>query len=263
MPIVNLTARYVETVTGNGQRLEIRDAKVKGLELRVGSGGSKAWVLRYRRKSDGTKRVWTLGTFPDMPLDEAREMAADARRDIAKGGDPAAGKRLAKEAPTFRQLAESWVADYAEANRSKRVRADDKSALDKHILPEIGAMKAHAVQRADIGRLLNAAKKAKDGRQGHDGERRLSHRPNKVHEIVRGIYRWAVSEGLVTVDPTAGRKRPIRKEAARERTLTPAEVKVVWTAWTGLLLCVSARLTAPSASARKASCRCSRPRRSA
>ncbi|MGH7429124.1 MAG: Arm DNA-binding domain-containing protein, partial [Candidatus Methylomirabilaceae bacterium] len=112
MPIVNLTARYVETVSGNGRRLEIRDAKVKGLELRVGSGGSKTWALRYRRRSDGVKRVWTFGTFPDMSLEEARETAADARRDIARGGDPASGKRIAKEAPTFRQLAESWQEEY-------------------------------------------------------------------------------------------------------------------------------------------------------
>jgi hypothetical protein len=181
--VANLTARYVETVSGHGERLEIRDTKVKGLELRVGSGGSKTWALRYGRKSDGATRCWTIGTFPDVSLEEARETAADARRDIAREGDPAGGKRMAKEAPTFRQLAESWQEDYCEANRSERVRADDKSVLNRFILPLIGAMKAHAVQRHDIGRVLNAAKNATDGRQGHDGERRLTHRPNKVHEF--------------------------------------------------------------------------------
>ena len=230
MPVINLTARYVETVKTDGKRLEIRDAKVEGMELRVGTGGTKTWVLRYRRRSDRAKRAWTMGTFPDMPLDEAREAAADARRAIAKGGDPATGKQVAKEAPTFRQLAKQWQEDYAEANRSERVRADDAGVLDRYILPLIGDMKAHAIQRHDIGRVLNAAKKATDGRQGHDGERRLTHRPNKVHEIVRAVYRWAASEGIVTVDPTFGRKRPIKKEKARERTLTPAEVKTVWAA---------------------------------
>src|SRR5262245_27575002 len=112
MPIVNLTPRYVESVKAEGARLEIRDKKVEGLELRVGTGGSKTWVLRYRRLSDRTKRVWTIGTFPDRTLAEAREIAADARRDIARGGDPASGKKLAKEAPTFRQLAASWQESY-------------------------------------------------------------------------------------------------------------------------------------------------------
>jgi integrase len=230
LPKINLTARYVENVRANGQRLEIRDAKVEGLELRVGTGGTKTWVLRYRRQSDMTKRVWTLGTFPDMPLDEARETAADARRDIAKGGDPATGKRVAREAPTFRQLAEQWQEDYASANRNDRVRADDAGVLKRYILPVIGDAKAHAVQRHDIGRVLSTARKATDGRQGHDGTRRLTHRPNKVLDIVRAVYRWGVSEGLVTVDPTAGRKRPIRKEAARERVLTPAEIRTIWAA---------------------------------
>jgi integrase len=230
MPILNLTARYVESAKATGQRLEIRDAKVKGLELRVGTGGSKTWLLRYRRKSDSARRVWTVGTFPEMTLEEAREAAADARRDIAKGGDPAGGARLAKEAPTFRQLAAQWQEDYAEANRSERVRADDANVLEKHVLPMIGDMKAPAVQRHDIGRVLNAAKKAKDGRQGHDGERRLTHRPNKVHSVMRTVYRWAVSEGILTVDPTQGRKRPIKTEAPRERVLTPDEVRAVWLA---------------------------------
>jgi integrase len=230
MPVVNLTARYVETVKAQGAPLDIRDAKCKGLELRIGTGGGKSWALRYYRLSDGKKRTMRLGSFPTMGLDEAREAAADAKRDVAKGGDPATGKQVAREAPTFRQLAQQWQEDYAEANRSKRVRADDKSVLDRHVLPVIGDMKAHAVARADIGRLLNAAKKAQDGRAGHDTERRLTHRPNKVHEVVRAVYRWAVSEGLVAVDPMQGRKRPIRKEAARERVLTAAEVRTIWTA---------------------------------
>jgi integrase len=230
MPVVNLTARYVESAKAEGKPLDIRDEKVEGLELRVGTGGTKTWALRYHRLGDGKKRTWSFGRFPDMALDEARETAADARRDIAKGGDPASGKRIAKEAPTFRQLAEAWQSDYCEANRSERKRADDKSVLDKHILPLLGAMKANTVQRHDIGRVLNNAKKATDGRQGHDGERRLTHRPNAVHEVVRAVYRWGVAEGLVTIDPTAGRKRPIKREPARERTLTAAEIKTVWTA---------------------------------
>jgi hypothetical protein len=31
MPIVNLTARFVETVKSHGERVEIRDTKTKGL----------------------------------------------------------------------------------------------------------------------------------------------------------------------------------------------------------------------------------------
>ncbi len=92
MPLVNLTARYVETIKAAGTRLEIRDAKVEGLELRVMASGAKSWALRYRRESDGTKRTHTLGRYPVMTLEEARGAAQDARRAVAKGARPGLGK---------------------------------------------------------------------------------------------------------------------------------------------------------------------------
>jgi integrase len=234
MPVVRLTARYCETTTANGFRLELRDARVEGLELRVSPAGSKSWALRYRRQSDRRKRTYTLGRYPDMGLEEAREAAREARREIAKGGDPAAGKVATKTAPTFRQVAIDWQENYAEANRSWRVRKDDQSVLSRYILPAIGDLKANTLSRRELSQMLNGVKVATDGRKGHtkgtDDPRRMTHRANKVFEVVRAIIRWAVGEGILTVDATLGMKRPIKKEPARERTLSSAEVRRLWLA---------------------------------
>jgi hypothetical protein len=56
MPIERLTDRRVKTVRAEGKPLEVRDALVRGLELRVMLSGSKSWALRNRRKTDGRKR---------------------------------------------------------------------------------------------------------------------------------------------------------------------------------------------------------------
>ena len=232
MAVVNLTKRFCDTVRVASGRIEIRDAKVRGLELRVTSNGSKTWVIRYRRASDGTKRSLVLGHYPETSLAEARMSASDARREVDRGSDPAEVKAVEKKAPTFREVAADWQTDYALTNRSERVRADDQSVLERYIFPFIGEMKVHAVQRRDISRMLSAAKAATDGRRGHTKanrpQRPLTHRPNKVHEVTRTIFRWAVGEGILVGDPMAGMKRPIKRELPRDRVLAADEIKELW-----------------------------------
>jgi integrase len=242
MPIVNLT----DTAKTEGSRLEIRDKKVRGLELRVSPTGSKRWVLRYRRKSDGTKRTHTLGQYPDMSLERARQSAQDARRDIATGGDPADDKRAWKASEPFRQVVAEWQKSHAEVNRSERVRKDDESMLKRYILPWIGDMKAGDLTRRELSKMLNDAKAATDGRKGHKKKgrnaRRLTHRPNSVFGLTRAIIRWAVEQGIMTADPTLGMKRPLRKEVPRERELSPPEIVVFWKGLEGLAMTQGLRI---------------------
>lgn len=226
-----LTARYVETVKADGRRLEIRDAAVPGLELRVGTNGTKTWALRYRRQSDGVKRVVTLGCFPAFSLDEARDWAEDRKREIARGEDPAAKRAARKAAPTFAELAEEWVAGHGKPNITPRALADYQSMLERHINPEIGTVKACEVRKRDVVAMLGAVAAKGDARVKSSGKaRRMSHRPNRVFELVRAIYRWGIGQDFVQIDPTAGVKPPIKKEKARERVLTDTELQTLWAA---------------------------------
>src|SRR6476646_1426833 len=129
-----LTARFVETLKTERSRIEIRDADEEGLELRVTKRGAKTWAFRYRRKSDGRKRLLTLGRYPTLTLEEARVRAQEERARVSRGADPAAGVRERKDAPTFREVVADWQRDYAETNRTERVRKDDQSVLNLHIL---------------------------------------------------------------------------------------------------------------------------------
>ena len=62
-----------------------------------------------------------------------------------------------------------------------------------------------------------------------DTARQLSHRPARVYEVIRAIYRWAISRDILAVDPTFGMKPPLKKERPRERALTSEEIKQFWT----------------------------------
>ncbi|TXH17993.1 MAG: site-specific integrase [Hyphomicrobiaceae bacterium] len=226
------TTRFLDTVTSEGERAEYFDTAEDGLMLRVSGEGTKSFAFRYRRKSDGKRKFVSLGRYPDLSLQAARLAAVKGRIAVAEGGDPASEVQLRRSAPTFEGIVDDWAQGHALANRSPRVRADDQSMLKRYVLPEIGAMKVRDITRRELTLMLGKVRTAKDGRKGHVKKgvepRALTHRPNRVFQLTRAILRWAHSEGIICADPTAGMKRPIKKEAERERTLSLDEIKVFW-----------------------------------
>jgi Arm DNA-binding domain len=75
-----------------------------GLYLQVSSGRGKSWLFRFML--DGRSREMGLGSFEFTGLAEARQLASDARRQLAGGVDPiearAAAERAAKVAKAQR-----------------------------------------------------------------------------------------------------------------------------------------------------------------
>lgn len=62
-----------------------------GLFLLVQPTGALLWRFRY--KVFGVERKLSLGTFPEVSLQQARRLRDNARADVEEGGDPAAEKR--------------------------------------------------------------------------------------------------------------------------------------------------------------------------
>ncbi len=225
-----LTARFVSNLSTAKDREDWADALVEGLQLRVTRKGAKTWSLRYRRHSDNRRRRIRLGTYPEISLEEARNRAREELGKIARGADPASGVKERKQAPTFRELTEDWFCRHAEPNKTSRALSDDRSMLELHILPEIGDIKSTELTRRHIISLLDKVSAKSDARSKSKDRRRLTHRPNRVFELVRSIFRWAVGRDLVTFDPTVGLSPPIKKEPPRERVLSPEEIVVFWQA---------------------------------
>jgi integrase len=227
-----LTARFVETVVTAQEREDIRDIALAGLQLRVTRQGAKTWAVRYTRASDGRRRRLTLGTYPNMSLEEARTRAREELAAVARGADPAGSKQIRKDADTFSEVAEDWMERHGKPNKGSRTLRDDRSMLDRHILPEIGAVRAVEITKRDVIRLLDTVAAKTDARSSNDKKagtaRRLTHRPNRVFELVRSIFRWAVGRDILKIDPTFGLSPPIKKEKARERDLSPAEIRLLW-----------------------------------
>src|SRR5262245_5158876 len=69
-------------------RVDYFDDVTPGLSLRVTSNDVRTWTVFYRGKHGRQKRL-KLGRYPAVKLVDARELAREAQRTVAKGGDPA------------------------------------------------------------------------------------------------------------------------------------------------------------------------------
>src|SRR4051812_36379720 len=89
-----LTVKRIESVEAKAARQEIPDGLLVGLYLVVQPSGAKSFAVRYRYA--GQPRKLTLGAFPAVSLEAARDIGGKALRAAAEGRDPAAEKQERK-----------------------------------------------------------------------------------------------------------------------------------------------------------------------
>ena len=112
------------------KQVDYFDESLPGFGLRVSYNGRKSWIVLYR--CHGVKGRLTLGRFDVLPLVDAREQARDGLKSAARGEDPAARKHRDREAPTFKQLADRYIEEYAKPR--KRTWEKDRRLLDNNLI---------------------------------------------------------------------------------------------------------------------------------
>lgn len=150
--VSELSAVEIRQITKPGLH---RVGGVTGLMLQVSASGSKSWILRVstgetRYSKNGkpfvARRDIGLGGFPSVTLSGAREAAREVRKQLARGVDPIAEKKAAKEA--LRAAREKRIT-FAEAAR--RCHATKVFSSAKHGKDWINSLEGHAFAHiADI-----------------------------------------------------------------------------------------------------------------
>ncbi|HEX8127049.1 MAG TPA: tyrosine-type recombinase/integrase [Allosphingosinicella sp.] len=184
---------------------EYPDAKVTGLRLRVGAGGTKTWIFRAR--TGGRTINKKLGSYPGMDLTEARTAALKLVAAIARGGSAEAVER------TFGAVAEHWIKKVAKPkNDSWRLQ---ERRLEMHVFPAWRDRKIVDIRRADVRDLLDRLEGAV--------------LPNRVLSLVKTIFRFALSRDWIDVSPAEGIRKP-HVEQERDRVLSMADMAQIWKA---------------------------------
>ncbi len=207
---------------GQKDRL-VFDEAVPGLAVRVGAGGSKAFLVQYGR--DGRKRRVPIGRWGAVTLKQARAAARGILGEVANGRDPAterveARARVAAQAAadrlTLARLVDEWgeiaLAGRREGYRREAVRAIRVAFVDHLNRP------AAALARGDAVDVLDAMARA--GRAAMAG---------RTLAYARACFGWAARRGKVADNPFQGLPIATGSEA-RDRVLTDAEIGAIWRA---------------------------------
>lgn len=125
--INQLSARKVQTITKPG-----RHADGGNLYLNVTSSGARSWVFLYT--IDGRQREMGLGSLHDVPLAQARELAAASRLALASGRDPRTVRTQSKPT-TFGEIADELVASMEKSWRNAKHRAQWRMTLSVYAAP--------------------------------------------------------------------------------------------------------------------------------
>jgi len=206
--------------------------------VRIKPTGVRSFIVQYRNSSRVSRRI-TLGKVGVLTVEEARTLAKRGLADVIKGDDPAERRSEERKAMTVRQLCHAYVeaADkgliMGKRGQPKKpsTRYVDQGRITRHILPLLGNRLVRDLTTPDIARFMRsvaAGKTADDiktclrGRAIVRGGRGTAAR---TVGLLGGILSFAVSEGVISVNPARGIKRPA--DERREVRLSTDEYKLL------------------------------------
>jgi integrase len=129
--------------------------------------------------------------------------------DALRGNDPVAADRAVRAAPTMKELAADYLEQHALPKKRARSVENDRSMLDRIILPRIGGKKVNDVQSRDIHAL-------------HIAMKDTPYQANRVLALLSKMFSLAMNWGWRGDNPVQGIER--FHEERRERWLSDDEL---------------------------------------
>ena len=142
-------------IDGDGLRLKVQASQGEGGRVR------KNWVLRYTL--GGKTREVGLGSADITSLAEAREKAAELRKQAKAGADPLAEREQSKRQKaaeaarvmTFKAAAEAYIAAHETIWKNPKHRQQWRNTLEAYAYPVIGAVAVADVDQAMVMAILD------------------------------------------------------------------------------------------------------------
>lgn len=180
-----------------------------GLFLVVMPNGSKYWRLRYF--SGGKEKTLALGVYPDVPLAEARERRAEARKLLAAGIDPGEAKKqtrreeAVKAANTFEAVAREWHA-LRKHEWAPKTSGMVLTRLEQHILPKLGSWPIAEITAPEVLAVLRIV----EASGALEMTRRVSH-------IIGQVFMYAIATGRAERNPVNDLRGALKAPVVKHR----------------------------------------------
>ena len=125
--------RYLVCNIVNGEKKEtiLYDSGVIGLRLRVYPGGTKSWFYDYKPNRKTPNRRYTIGSFPEIKVVEARKIAKELKAGLVLGREPRDIILNYTNGKTLKLVAEEWIKSVLKV--SKRYRPGTKKHVEARL----------------------------------------------------------------------------------------------------------------------------------
>ena len=146
-----LSAQYLNSNLDAGRYY---DDNGTGLNIHVRKSGSKNWSQRLR--INGKQIELGLGSYPIVPLTEARSLAAKNKALSAQGINPKTHKEKPTIIPTFAEIADTVLEIKNAELTNEKHKAQWRSTLEQYAYPTIGSLPVNQITVDHIHSLLDA-----------------------------------------------------------------------------------------------------------
>lgn len=204
--------------TSVAEKVSAKLAKVPGMHAMGGDppglylyshGGARSWIYRYT--FNGRRRDYGLGSCIDFTLAEARELAAQARKQVRAGIDPIEARRVAKEgtkaaaakAMTFAKCLDGYLEAHGESWRNAKHRAQWRSSVETHAGAVLGQLNVADIETGHVVRVLEPIWKTK------------AETATRVRGRIEAVLDWARVRGYRTGENPARWKGHLDKLLAK------------------------------------------------
>jgi len=159
-----------------------------GLLIQITPVGSASWIMRTTTK--GRRREIGLGSYPALSLSKAREQASEIASMVKGGNDPVAERRKGRaRSQTFRECAESYIADNRDGWKSEKHAAQWESTLRNWAYTKIGNEPMQSIDKTMIADILRQPVTAADGKSlwaaRHETAKRLRQRIESIFDYAK------------------------------------------------------------------------------
>ena len=220
-----ITERFAAALAWKGSRYIVWDTDQEGFGVQVwGNGSRRAYIVQIKR--DGKSARMTLGRVGEVKCEAARAVARQFRGAVKDGHDPRAEDRARRDAWTLQDAFDYFNGTYAEARKlSSEYQLDCGKLFENHVPKSWKSTKLTAVTHAMVVARHTAITGGfqSDESMARGGTRRA----NAFLSLMSRLFTLGIGQGQCTMNPASGIKK--NDETMRERFLSPAEIKSLWT----------------------------------
>ncbi|MFV9375151.1 tyrosine-type recombinase/integrase [Citrobacter portucalensis] len=202
-----LTIKQIDAAKPKDKPYRLLDSN--GLYLYVPVTGKKVWQLRY--KLDGKEKVLTVGKYPLMSLQEARDKAWLAKKDVSVGVDPVKAKKQSVKDNSFGSIYQEWY-DHKKQVWSEVYSTELSRMFQDDILPLIGGMEINEIEPMQI---LEVIRRFED--------RGAMERANKARRRCGEVFRYAIVTGRAKYNPAPDLADAMKGYRKKNYPFLPAE----------------------------------------